>query len=272
MIKMRHPSLLKPTNRYLVLSKTQNSPWFNSFFGTPTVHLFLIMTTLEFIDFLKENYFISIYCIAWIVAVKTYRKYFDTALKYFPMLIAYTFFNELLGYCIRYLDDFAFYESVIFANDIIYNIYDIIFYGYFYLLYWRLIDSKKYKNIIVSLSISVLVIYMVSAFFQDPRMISLFYGTIYGSFVLVTIIILYFDHHMKTSYWTWKREKYNLVVWVSLGLLFFYSILPFLFLIGYLNNAVWEAYHLRELIRILIIVTYTIFCKGLLTSGRMYFR
>jgi len=51
----------------------------------------------EFIEFIKEDYFLIVYGITWFFSVINYKKYFDTVLKYFPILIAYTFLNELFG-------------------------------------------------------------------------------------------------------------------------------------------------------------------------------
>ncbi|MEM6540217.1 MAG: hypothetical protein AAF634_03605, partial [Bacteroidota bacterium] len=66
------------------------------------------------------------------MSVFHYRKYFDTVLRYFPLIIAYTFFNELLGNVIRYNENFAFRTESTDSNQIIYNIYIIIFFLFFF--------------------------------------------------------------------------------------------------------------------------------------------
>ena len=102
------------------------------------------------IDFLRENYIWAVYALTLIISIWSYRKYFDTALRYFPIIIAYTLFNEVLGHMIRYSESFSLFtkEGWENVNDIIYNIYSPIFFGYFYFVYWQLNSSARYKQII----------------------------------------------------------------------------------------------------------------------------
>ncbi len=137
----------------------------------------------EFLDFIKTNFTIGAYFITLLISIFTYKKYFDTGLKYFPMIIAYTFLNEMLGHLIKYSDNFAFLTDKLFANDIIYNIYDIFYYGFFYILYWGLITQQKYRHWIKILSMLVIASYVVSCFFQNPLQISLFYATSLASLI-----------------------------------------------------------------------------------------
>lgn len=228
--------------------------------------------TQEWIDFFKENYFVAVYGITLIVSVFTYRKYFDTELKYFPILIAYTFFNELLGYFIRYTDGFSFFseEKYLKANDLIYNLYYIIFFGFFFLVYWKLTKSKRHKKWILSISLLALLTYIVNAFFQNPILYSLYVAHSFSSWLLLSSILIYFFEYNPEI--DWRLKSHNLMFWVSLGLGMFFLIFPIMYLIGFHNYELWQKLHLRTVLRILIVLMYSLFIIGFLWSRRRAFR
>lgn len=223
----------------------------------------------ELLEFIKTNFIIGVYFVTLLISIFSYNKYFDTTLKYFPILIAYTFLNELLGHLVRYSDNFAFLTDKLFANDIIYNIYDIFYYGFFYIFYWNLISQQKYKHWVKILSIIVIASYVISCFFQNPLEISLFYATSLASLILAIICILY--RIDKGTSWQWNKEKYNLVWWVSVGLVLFHSIFPILFLIGYLPGDTWEKFELHTVLRVSILLMYSFFCIGFIKSRKRSF-
>ena len=185
------------------------------------------------------------------------------------MIIAYTFFNELLGFFIRYTEGFAFFSESTTDNDILFNIYTLVFFGYFYFTYLRLIQTSKYRRIIGILIAVAVITFLLNAIFLNPLTTNLFYATCVCSWVLVGIIYLYFK---EKEDWRWSIEKYNLMSWVSIGLGVFYFFLPVLFLIGFLNFDFWEKYNLRTTLKILIILMYTLFCIGFVISRRRAFR
>ncbi|AKA34320.1 hypothetical protein VC82_654 [Flagellimonas lutaonensis] len=225
----------------------------------------------ELIDLFRENYFLVAYGVALVISMATYRKYFDTALRYFPIIIAYTFFNELLGYFIRYKETFAFFSdsNLQFANDIIYNIYYVVFFCFFYFLYWKIVNKPKLKKWISWSAYFVLLAYIVNSFIYNPLTFNLFYAHSIGSWVLVFCILLYFGN---LPNWKWDRDKYNLMIWVSIGLCVFYSFYPPLLLIGFLKTEIWQQYHLRTVLRILIVIMYFLFCIGFVISRRRAFK
>ena len=223
----------------------------------------------ELNEFFREHFNIIVYLITLIIAVRHYRKYFDTELKFFPVIIAYTFFNELLGYFIRYSENFAFFNEFTSANDLIYNIYALIFFGYFYFVYVKLISKVKHKRLVKAFSILVFVVFFINAIFMNPLRISLYYALSLASFVLAFTIVLYFKSRNE---WRWKLERHNLVTWVSIGLFFFYLIFPFFYLIGYLKPQVWYEYNLQIILRINIVIMNILFCIGFIVSHRRAFR
>jgi len=224
------------------------------------------------IDILKNSYFVIIYGVTWIIAIATYKKYFNTVIKYFPLIITYTLLNELLGILVRYTDYFTFFSQKKYANanDIVYNIYDILFFGFFYFVYWKLIKSKKSKKWILYGSAIALLSYIISAFFQNPILISLYYANAISCWILLFICILYFKQLRPNL--NWKEQRYNLMFWITLGLAIFHFFFPFLFVTGYLDTDVYYKYNLQTIWRILIVIMYTLFSVGFIVSRKRSFQ
>lgn len=225
----------------------------------------------DFINILKDNYFLIVYGVALLVSIIKYRIYFDTVLKYLPILICYTFLNELLGALVKSNVSFSFFKDVNHSsiNEVIYNIYAIVFFAFFYHVYWKIITKKEYKKkVLIAVVISFLS-YLISSYFQNPIETNLFYATAVSSWVLIFCILLYFkDKRINKEN---IIQPKNLMFWVSLSLLVFYSIFPFLYLIGYLDYETWEKYRLLTVVRILIIAMYSILTFGFLKSARLAF-
>lgn len=212
------------------------------------------------------------YAVTLFISLATYRKYYDTELKYFPIIIAYTFFNEILGFLVRNYADISFFKNLKYSNvnEIIYNIYAVVFFAFFYHVYWRLIKNTTCKNWVVVGSAITLFAYVISAIFQNPIETNLFYAIAIGSWTLVFCVILYY--YDKLLQHQNLLQTHNLMFWVSLSLLIFYSIFPLLFIIGYTDYETWVAYDLRSLLRALIVVMYSIFIIGFLKGRRLAFR
>ncbi|SIQ34577.1 hypothetical protein SAMN05421797_1011468 [Maribacter ulvicola] len=212
-----------------------------------------------------------VYAMTLFVSLATYRKYYDTALKYFPMIITYTLLNEVLGYLVRTYDEITFFNELKFSNynDVIYNIYAIIFFCFFYHVYRKLITNIKYKKWIFYGTFLMLASYIISTLFQNPLDTNLYYALAIGSYILVFCIILYFKD---------KREKdfnvvqpHNLMFWVSVSLLTFYSIFPIIYIIGYTDYQTWVSFGLRAVLRALIVIMYLLLIVGFLKGRRLAF-
>jgi hypothetical protein len=226
---------------------------------------------IEAFTFFKSIFFIVAYGITLILSLVYYKKYFNTVLKYFPILIAYTFLNELLGNLVRYSEYFSFFAQSehTYSNSFIYNIFDIIFFGYFFYVYWRLSQSKRIKNLIVFFAIIALLANIINAIFYDPMEIALFYANAVSCWILVAFSIQYLNQlrpHLK-----WKVQRYNLMFWISIGLVLFHLFFPFLFITGYLKPEVWYKFNLQTIVRILIIIMYALFSIGFIVSRKKSF-
>jgi hypothetical protein len=120
------------------------------------------------------------------------------------------------------------------------------------------------------LALAVLCAYFISVFFQNPFIISLYYATSFASALLGFIILLYLRNRSKE--WNWQLEKNNLMFWVSVGLFVFHIFFPVLFLMGYLNREVSLKFEFQMILRIIIVIMYTLFCIGFVISRRRVFR
>jgi hypothetical protein len=227
----------------------------------------------ELLDFLQRSYFVIIYAITLAISIVTYKKYFDTALRHLPLLITYTLLNELLGYFIRYYPEYSFFPNLgdSFVNEIIYNLYDLVFFPYFYYVYWKLIHHRSYKNWVSGLSIIAITSFFVSCIFQNPMHTSLYYANAIASWVLLACIILYFKDWLKRNETAQPKFKYNLVFWISSGLFIFHLFAPIFFLIGYLSYDVWVDYDLKIFLHVLIVIMYSLFCVGFILNRKKAF-
>lgn len=184
----------------------------------------------------------------------------------------YTFLTELLGYFIKYYEEFQFFtdERYSWRNVIIYNIYQIVSFIFFYWVYWKKLKTPKFKQWVKYGAILSLLSQVVSLFFQNPFYIHLYYANIVGSLVLVLAIILYFKEKSNESHPL--PQKYNLLYWISIGLLVFYIFFPVILLIGYVKYDFYAQYNLRKVLLVLIVFMYFCFNLGLLIGKRKAFR
>lgn len=226
----------------------------------------------EFYSLIKSNFFLIAYGLTLVISLVTYRKYFNTILKYFPIIIAYTFLNELLGVLIRYTDYFSlfFEEEYAVANSLIYNIFDLVFFGYFFYVYWHLTKLKETKKIIVYGAFLCVIANIINAIFYDPMKIALYYANAISCWILLFICILYFRQLRPNL--NWKEQRHNLMFWISSGIVIFHFFFPFLFVTGYLNPEVYYKYNLQTVLRIFIVLMYAIFSIGFIVSRKRSFQ
>ncbi|WP_190809480.1 hypothetical protein [Flagellimonas sp. S3867] len=228
--------------------------------------------TQEFLNFIKDNYYIPLYLFTWIVAVAGYKRYYDTVLKYFPVFIIYTFLTELLGYFIKHTDEFQFFSDYRYAwhNVIIYNLYSVVTFCFFYYIYFNVLKNKKHKVRIKYAAIIALAGYLVSLLFQNPFHKGLYYADLVASIVLLYAIGLYFIEKRKES--SYYLLKHNLLFWVSIGLFIFHIFFPFIFIAAYDLPIFYYEYRLHDLLKILIVIMYLCFISGFLLGKRRAFR
>lgn len=223
------------------------------------------------LEFLKSNYTILLYLVILIVSMLTYRKYFDTALKLFPIYMAYTFFTELLGYFIVTFEAFTFFEDINYSwhNVAIYNLYSVLVFSYFCWVYYQVLKKNVHKKIVRWGSLGILFSFLVSSTFQNPLHTGLFYSEALASWFLVLVICFYFKERKRKGRLVF--DKNNLMLWISMGLLLFHALFPFLYVTGFLKPEVWIQYHFRDILKIWIVVSYSFFLTGLILGQRNHF-
>jgi hypothetical protein len=222
------------------------------------------------LDFIGRYYFVVVYGITWFISVYAFKKYFDTSLKYFPIIIAYTFFTELLGSLIAYNEDFQLVFGYDKANHryIIYNIYHLLFFIFFFYVYWKAITEKKTKMIIKYGAYLFVFTNFINLFFQNPLTEPLVYAYLLGVILLIYCLIMYFKNSFKEN--SIRILIYSLLFWVSLGLFAFHIIY---FPIKIIREFYSQMYlNFRQLHLIMIVTMYVIFSIGFLVSRRRAFR
>lgn len=220
------------------------------------------------LEFLKENYFLALYAIALILSIIRYKGYFDSLLKYLPMIIAYTLISEILGFVIREYDDIqiVYLDGYSFYNILIFNIFDIVFFLYFFHVYRNAISSFKFKNWIKYGAVLFVISSIINPFFQDFILYPQIIGSTVGSVVLVLSIILFFIGKKSIAKVPYHQ---NLMFWISWGLLLFYIFYPFILYIGYFDYELYKQFHVRIVHHILIAVMYSCFILGFIFMRRI---
>ncbi len=224
---------------------------------------------LDLIDKLLEYAYLPLYAITVVVALWRYPRYFDTVFKYLPILLTYNFLNEVLGNIIKYYDeyDFVLKDLLTYNNWIIYNIYDIIFYLYFFYVYWLSMDNKPIRKFILIGVTLYMVAAVVNPFVTDFatrfQMISYFTGAL----ILIASIIIYFQYFKSRTGKLFVEN--NLLSWLSLGILIFLVGYIPLIILGHFEIVPSENYQIiRRLHLILIISMYGCFIAGFLKMSK----
>ncbi len=210
------------------------------------------------IDFLKDNSFIPLYVITLVVCLIRYRMYYDSVLKYFPIIITYTLLSELLGFFIKDFDSFQiiYQEAYYNANYFIFNIYDLVFFCYFYYLFWRVCSLKGHKRFIKYGAMVYLVSALVNPFFQNVYIFPQVFASTIGSIILVMAILLYFKE-------VWKKEKrQHVMLWIGAGLLIFNLFFPPISILGIYNTSIYVDFGLRKIHYFAIAIMYSCFIIG----------
>ena len=176
----------------------------------------------SFLDSVLENSFIPLYGIVVLLALWRYPRYFDTPLRFLPILLMYTFLNELLGYFVIHNNEVSLILKEIYYNNswVIYNIYNLVFFVYFYYVYYAYITSKRQRNFIKIGALGFLFASVVNMFFQSFATQPQLAAYILGAIVLVCCIFFYWAH-LKVHYGVWFLKR-DLLSWLSLGMLVFY--------------------------------------------------
>ncbi len=229
---------------------------------------------LSLLDSLLEGAFTPLYLLTLLIALWRYPRYYDTALKYLPVLLFYTFLTELLGIIIKYTDNMNLFINEFYANNnfVIYNIYYIISFGFFLVIYYLFLNRPIYKRIALFLLIFFVIAAVVNAILESFWTISQVYTFVAGGTSLIICTALYFIENFKDrSQWVVPGD---LLSWISLGILFFYLIYTpikilkqYWLLIGEYGQP-WS----RRLHLLVLVFMYVCFIIGLVKMDRHYLK
>ncbi len=215
-------------------------------------------------NFIKDIH-LYFYFIAIIFSIARYPKYFDTILKFYPIILVYTFLNELLGHLIYY--NAIFFNPFIVDiykenNTTIYNIYNIIFFSYLFYIFRHFIKNTKHKNLIKKLTYSFFLVAFINIFIKNFLLEQQLYTYIYGIIILVYCITLFLKEQ-KTNIKK-KFIKHNFLFWLSIALLIFYiGYIPIKIYYNISNFTNVELFYTMKTIHlILICIMYSIIIYG----------
>ena len=178
---------------------------------------------LSLFDRFLEGSFLPLYAITLIIGLWRYPRYYDTALKYFPILLCYTLLTEVLGLIIRDTDiDLFVNEFYANNNMLIFNIYYIISFLFFLVIYYLYLKRPRHKRTALALIVIFCVTALVNAFYESFLTISQVYTYVAGGIGMVICTSLYFIEN-KTERNNWFNPR-DLLSWISLGMLIFYLV------------------------------------------------
>ncbi len=221
------------------------------------------------IDFLRNYSFIILYGVALLLSIFRYDKYFDSVLKYLPILIGYIFLTEILGAYISKNENFQiiFLDGHKINNTLIFNILDIIIFSYFFYVFWKSLKSQKQKKLVKYGSWLFLMTCLINPFLQDFILYPQTFAIVVGSSNLILCILLYLKQLKENKNGLPNRN--NLLYWVALGLLVFYIAYPFLIIIGLSYSEVYTKFNIREIHQFFICIMYSCFIIGFLKMRKM---
>ncbi|SHJ22009.1 hypothetical protein [Pseudozobellia thermophila] len=226
------------------------------------------------LDVFLENSFVPIYGITLVVAMVRYPKYFDTSLRYFPILLLYTFLNDLLGDLIYRYDSFSLAFNDLY-NDyyfVIYNIYNIVFFLYFLYLFRNYIESRRFRKWIKHAALVFLIVSLINPFFQDffleYQYLTFFVGSIF--------IIICISRYLYEDYKNIKAglKTMNVLFFIGTGLLIYHICYLPIKAIRYCNGimGLLENPWLRRIHLILILIMYSLIIIGFLRMKKRLIR
>ena len=221
---------------------------------------------MTFLDHLLEYAFMAMYAITLVIALWKYPKYYGSPLKYFPVLVMYTFLSELLGYLVRSYDQISLFLNNLFQNYswVIFNIYNLVFFYFFSYVFWCYL-KKRWQRVYLFSGMFLLLLASLLNAYQDNFMLeSQVYAYVTGGLFLLGSIVIYFiEEYREKGSWFDGRE---LLSWLSLGMFIFYS--------GYMPIKVYRHFQLiyplneplfiRRLHLTLIVLMYACFVIGFL--------
>ncbi len=229
---------------------------------------------LIYFDFFLKNSLVPIYGITLLMSLIKYPKYYESILKYLPIIFIYTLLNEFLGLLINDYEEFSIISNNFYVdyNWLIYNLYMVIFYLYFYYVFRSYVASSREKMNILYGGIFFLLVCIINAFVYNFSKIPQVYSYVVGGLVLIYCSILYFK-----KFFSIPKEfviKEDILFWLSVGLLIFYigylpiKVIRYVYTMeGLASPLIVKRIHLS-----LIIISYSCFIIGFLRMKKRFIK
>ena len=204
------------------------------------------------------NAVITLEGIAALVSFLFYKKVSQTPLKYFPFLLLYVFINEFsAAYTWKYFG----------TNVAQYNVYNIIFFLFFYYVFWCYVSNESYKRWIKIGTAIFIVTCFINIFFQsfirEPQLLAY----VLGAGLLIFCIILYYIEILSTSKILLINQ--DILFWIRVGLLLFYVGYIPIKLTRYFFTTQQDLFPTLRLVHyILIIIMNSLFIFGFLWTTK----
>lgn len=163
-----------------------------------------------------------------ILATIFYRKYNDTFLKYFVFLIWYNVANEFFA---RYYS-----AHIAYNNMVLYNIYRVVEFSFYFLLYQDLVIKQKHKKIIRIFFVLYL-LSVVGNCFVDNFFTTYFANTFFvGALFIIISIMLYFSEILNSEKIINVTRLFSF--WISIAVFMQYTTtIPFKIMMNYYQNS-----------------------------------
>jgi hypothetical protein len=197
-----------------------------------------------------------------VIASIYYRKFSGSFLKYFLVMLWFIFLVEVMIWVMKR-------NGVILQNNFIYNVITSLQYVFYFVLYYKTLETDRYKKWIMRfmvLFIASVVVNFVWA--QKLTVTAVFHSytfTIGAIFLIITIGLFLIEILNTEKVLYFKRY---LMFWISMGLLVFYTgIIPFVISLNLLP-AMLSTDSLMIIFITLNFLMYSCFTLGFILSHR----
>ena len=182
----------------------------------------MLVTQIPLVDI--KNVVLVLLFITAILATIFYRKYKHNFLKYFLPLIWYNVANEFIAplYSIH----------ISYNNLILFNIYRIVEFTFYFLMYQNLVENKRNKRTIRIFMIIYYISVVVNCFLQDFRSDYFARSFFVGASLIIVSIIIYFSEILNSE----RIINLNrmLAFWLSIAVFLLYiTSIPFKLIMNY---------------------------------------
>ncbi|WP_420593018.1 hypothetical protein [Robiginitalea biformata] len=217
------------------------------------------------ISLLLKYPFLPVYLVTVFLAIWRYPRYFDTLLRLLPVLFTYTLATEILGIITYEFTEFSIFLNEFFSyyNWLIYNVYLLIFCGYFFFVYYRVIPWRAARTAILIGSALLAIAALINPLYQSFQYEVQLGTYITGSAVLVVSSMMYLIYRRSVSGRAFTDR--DLLSWISLGIAIFYS--------GFIPITIYRNMHaptglmdpvvVTRILQVLIFVMYGCILVGL---------